>query len=693
MHWLLLGRSRRISRAGGAAVLAAVCLVAVPALAAPGSIATAKRCTSAQVKRTVIYKGAKDHHKHTVTACGPRGPVAPGLTAPGASKGVVATVLRQSRLFAVRGAPARITRLQRSLAARRVLRTDVVTDAGADRWFALLSGGGPFARAASSVQNGSDNGPAEGVPQGPRGTNTTMHRSGTEWNDATPDKSTGVVSSGDGPEQNPGFDGTITTETTSRRIQGQSSRMSKSTRIKVRMAICPDATGLGQGPVIYEEKSTQTIDKPDGGRAVITQISTYEGTLKAQFGDDAHLVSSDLSGTWSYTDETRASSGRGGKLERESYRSVGGTSKDTRLGPGNSLTINVTQASDDASAMGGDPTGKWVAGIIPPTFAQDGLERIERYTLGGACVHVVAEPKALSLRSGQSATITAHPVSGDGPFAGHITTYNSGGTLTPAEADAAPEATFTFVAPPGKKGGEHDTIVFHHVSRRGKASGTTVDVTYLPPEASHTYRVMAATLQETVNGERPGSSFPGCPAFSNHQDNTMTLGAQPPPTGGFATQGHLLDAPQGFIGMLTAGGVATATTTLHGCDIGADPPAACTTTGAGTITKDVAFFVTLPPAGPAQLRWTFGFGPAAGLGSEGAGTTCLTPPIAWTTDNFAMGDQTVPRAVFEAATPQQLSFDLAFDLTDPNPAGAAQIHAGDHYTMTIQRVRDDGSPL
>ena len=48
---------------------------------------------------------------------------------------------------------------------------------------------------------------------------------------------------------------------------------------------------------------------------------------------------------------------------------------------------------------------------------------------------------------------------------------------------------------------------------------------------------------------------------------------------------------------------------------------------------------------------------------------------------------------FEAATPQTLSFELDFDLTDPNPTGAAQIHAADRYTMTIQRVRDDGSPL
>ena len=93
------------------------------------------------------------------------------------------------------------------------------------------------------------------------------------------------------------------------------------------------------------------------------------------------------------------------------------------------------------------------------------------------------------------------------------------------------------------------------------------------------------------------------------------------------------------------------------------------------------------------MTWFFNGGPTAGLGSEGAGTNCLTPPIGWTTDDLTIGQRTVPRAVFEATTPQTLSVAIDFHLTDPNPAGAGQIHAIENYSMTIQRVRDDGSPL
>lgn len=674
-----------------ATVVMAVVMLSTPVVQEADA---AKRCKPSQAKRTVTYAKPKQRRKRTVTGCGPKAPKV-GVVRPAGSAGVVGPVLRQSRALAVQAAPARITRLQNGRAARRVLGADTVTDAAADNWFKLVGGGGSVrARAASSVGTGSDNGPSDGVPQGPPGTTTTMHRSGTEWSDATPNASAGVVSTGDGPEENPGFDKTITTETKSTRVQGLSSSMSKRTRIKVRMARCPDANGRGEGPVIYEEISTQTIDKPDGGHAVITQTSTYTGTLKAQFGDDAHLLSAELTGDWRYATETRVASGRRGTEQRVSQRSVGGTATDARLGPGGtSLTVSVTSASDDTAAIGGDPTGKVVAGIIPPSFAQEGLDRLVKNTIGGACVHVVADPTSLTLRSGQSATITAHPADRRGPFSGHLTTYVTGGSLTPAEADAAPEATFTFVAPAGKQAGEHDTIVFNHVSRRGKASGTSVQVTYAPAEMSHTYRVMAAQLDETVTAQRPGSSFPGCPDFSGRQDNTMTLGTQPAPTAGFATEGHLLEAPQGFIGLMGASGVATATTTMHGCELSTESPTSCTNTGTGTISRDVRFEITLPRTGPAKLRWFFGFGPTAGLGSEGAGTTCLSPPLGWTTSNFALGDQTVPREVFEAATPQKLSFSVEFDLTDPNPAGAAQIHASDRYTMTIQRVRDDGTPL
>jgi hypothetical protein len=59
-------------------------------------------------------------------------------------------------------------------------------------------------------------------------------------------------------------------------------------------------------------------------------------------------------------------------------------------------------------------------------------------------------------------------------------------------------------------------------------------------------------------------------------------------------------------------------------------------------------------------------------------------------DNEALGVRSVPRAVFESSLPATLSLDVQLDL--PNDQGG-QVHATEHYALTIQRVTEDGSPL
>jgi hypothetical protein len=306
-------------------------------------------------------------------------------------------------------------------------------------------------------------------------------------------------------------------------------------------------------------------------------------------------------------------------------------------------------------------------------------------------VRVVPDPTAITIRSGESVTINAHPEDGGGRFAGKIDSRTTGGSLTPEHAEAAPDATFTFTAPEGKQEGEHDTLTFAHASKRGRTSGYPVQVTYKGVPSSHTYKVLGAQLTEVVTAQRPGSSFAGCPDFLAREDRAMTAGAQPPPLGLPGSPGTLLQGPDGWIGIFTANGTMSRSTTMQGCDLATQ--LRCPTSGSESGGGTVMFQILLPPAGPAKLQWFFNSAPTAGLGSEGAGTSCLSPPIGWTTNNLAMGEQNVPRGVFEASTPQTLSFELQFDLTDPNPAGAAQIHADEKYSMTIQRVRDDGSPL
>lgn len=103
--------------------------------------------------------------------------------------------------------------------------------------------------------------------------------------------------------------------------------------------------------------------------------------------------------------------------------------------------------------------------------------------------------------------------------------------------------------------------------------------------------------------------------------------------------------------------------------------------------------MTIPNGSPtAQVLW-FLDDPAVGLGSEGAGTTCFISVIGWTLTEaewLALGTKSVPRAVFESDDPQTISIDVDFDLV--NPVGGTT-QTSETYSMTIQRVNEDGSPL
>lgn len=619
-----------------------------------------KRCKSSEVKRKITYTKGRSGRRRSFTACVPRSSLKTPASLPAA--------LRQGRRVAVKLAPKSIARLLRGRAARRVSAADAVTDR------ALAAGLAP-ARAAT-VTHDSDT----QTLKGPRGTQTVQHRSGTGWDDAEP---------------NPGADIDVTIETKSTRIDGLSSRKKSTLKLVRTMARCPDAGGVGRGVLKYSQKEARFIDKPGGGHGVIEVLLTFDAEVLVHFNDEAVVTSVEVIGDWAWSEETRISPGRGAAEQRLTRFAVGGAVTGASGPDGRSVkvTTSVTNATSDTMAILGMLFGT-LARLVPEDFIGELVSGSASRAGGGVCARIVPDPPTVHIKPGGSVAINAGLNDADGaPLQGSVKALAQRATVTPAEAQADPTARFTYAALSTSPPGHTDTVALTHVSKRGRASAKSVTVIY-DDEVSHSYRILDATLDETITGVRPASSFPGCPDFNNRQVNTMSLGLQPSPTGPPGSAGRLFEGPDGFLGTIIASGPATATTTLQGCDLASEPPRpACTTSGSATITRDVSFEITLPKTGPAQLRWSFEFGPTAGLGSEGAGTTCLTPPIGWTTSDFSIGYRTVPREVFEAATPQNLSVAIDLRLTDPNPSGPAEIHAVENYSMTIQRVRDDGSPL
>ena len=378
----------------------------------------------------------------------------------------------------------------------------------------------------------------------------------------------------------------------------------------------------------------------------------------------------------------------------------------TELGPGSAnsnhrdvtLTTNVTGASGDRSALQGGIGRPLFADQVARFLVEQAISDMQRRALSGICVRVEADPAVVHVKPRGTVTIGGRLVAADGAsFEGRIRGLaERGGTVAPEFSQGNPRATFTYHAAASKPPGGTDSVGLYHVSRRGAARPGGVTVIY-DDEVSHSYRVLSAKVDETFIGTKPGSSFAaGCPEFRNRQDNKLSLGLQPPPLPFPGANGHLLGGLDGeFVGQITATGPASVTSQVEGCNIEPDPPVRCTGTGSETRGKDVGFDITLPKTGPAQLRWRFDDKPSAGLGgSEAPFPPCWAAPIGGDTDgDLSAGERTVPRAVFEATAPQTLTVAIDLLLPAPDLLAPGQMHAVESYSITIQRVRDDGSPL
>ena len=636
---------------------------ALPAAPADGA-RKAKRCKSSQVRITVKYKVRKGGSTRRARGCAPRR----ATRLAGSLEAGVPLVLRAGRTVATRLSGKRSKRLRRARAARRVAKADRVTDASMAR-----SLGG--ARAAA-VQTDSR---TETVT-GPPGTRSVQTRTGTLRDDAEP---------------NPGSDREVEVDTRSTRSRDSSARKTKSIRLQHEMPRCPDANGAAEGSVKFVIRETFTF-----GQGAVENTDTFDGKLAVQFDDTAHIATANVTGDWSYVTQTR-SGGRHGPRN-----AVSGTVTGTQLGPvsANSnhrdvtLTSNVTGASGDRSAIQGGIARPLFADQVAKYLVEEAVSDMQRRALSGKCVRVEADPPVVHVKARGTVAIGGRLIGADGaPFEGPIRARaERGGTVTPEIAQGSPRAAFTYHAAASKPPGGTDSVGLYHTSRRGAAMPAGVTVIY-DDEVSHSYRVLSAKVDETFIGTKPGSSFfAGCPEFRNRQDNKLSLGRQPPPLPFPGANGHLLGGLDGeFLGQITATGPASVTSQVEGCNIEPDPPVRCTGTKSETRGKDVGFDITLPKTGPAQLRWRFDDKPSAGLGgSEAPFPPCWAAPIGGDTDgDFSAGERTVPRAVFEASTPQTLSVVIDLLLPAPDLLAPGQIHAVESYTITIQRVRDDGTPL
>jgi hypothetical protein len=619
-------------RAGWAAVAIAVLAVSAPTAFTGDSEAKRKRCKASQVKQTVRYR--KGGRRHKVTGCAPKPGAVPKTVA-----SALPTVLRKTRVVAAKLAPRAMRRARKRKAARRVAKADRATDA------ALGRGIGPLA-AAATVSTNTDRTPVTG----PSGTRSTLTRTITERS---------------GNEPAIGREGDLVIDTRSTRIGGSSKR--KTVSFKSEMSRCPDAGGIGRGPVTYTQHDHWVV-----GDVVQDEVGRYSGEIVAHFGDDARIASVDVTGDWSWTTETRRSGRRVARHAVAGAAHSEGFSQSTAGGTVNNhveVRTTVSTATDDGTAISGNYLGLFTA-VMPDIFMEEALDGTQARALSGACVRVVPDPPEVHVAPASTVPIAAHLTdSGGATFAGTITTQHE--RVQPSSGDGH----FTYASAASAPPGGYDIVRLDHTSKRGVASPGSVKVIY----DSHAYRVLAAKLDESVTGERP-PDFPACPA-SGSQTNTMSLGAQPldPST---SSDGQLFDTGANYSGLIRAIGMSSMSSNVTGCDIGSTPTP-CSGTGSAEVERDVTLQVDLPKAGgPARVQWFFNQDPAAGIGNESHGT-CITYTFHGHAGDQSVGVRSVPRAIFESDGPANLSIEVQLDL--PNDQGG-EVHATERYALTIQRV-------
>jgi hypothetical protein len=610
-------------RAGWAAIAIAVLVAGAPPGLTAESAAKRKRCKASQVKQTVTYR--KRGRKHRVKGCAPRmGKV------PGSIQAALPEVLRKTRAVGTKLASRKAKRARRKRAVRRLLRLDKATDAALGRY------AGPTAQ-ASSVTTGTETRSID--------SRSTLRGTSTDWS---------------GSEPRPGREISAVIDTSG------AARKRKSVHFKHLIDRCPDAGGIARGTIDYTQSDSWTA-----GGVSQRETGSFSGDITAHFNDDARITAVDIDGKWSWSTQSSGSNRRavrGTAATRSFHQSTGGNSVDSHV----DIATTVVQGTDDRIAISGHYLGGFVA-VMPALLIKDALDPLQARALGGACVRVVPNEPTVHVSPASTVPVVAHLVDSTGAtFAGAITTTSE--RVQPQRADGNPDAQFTYAAPANASG--TDFVRLEHTSRRGKANPGIVNVVI----DSFNYRVLAAKLDETVDGERP-PDFAQCPA-SGHQTNTMSLGPQPydPAT---SSDGHLFDVGPALSGQIRASGTVSMSSNVTGCDLGGSMPTPCSGTGSFQDERDVTVQVDLPKAGgPARVQWFFNQDPTAGIGNESHGS-CITYFFHARTENQSLGVRSVPRSVFESSGPATLSIEVPLDL--PGDTGAT-VRATERYSLTIQRV-------
>jgi hypothetical protein len=402
--------------------------------------AAAAKCKRGLVRHTVTYRKHKGGRRLTAAGCARRPPRV--SRTPARALPVVMSLLR-SYAFSI--APARVSALAKRPGVRLVARTHAAADAAAARGLMRKPAGAARAHPSQAIDRD------EQVIPGPARTHTVQRRIGRYLND----------------DDHRGKEVTITTDTTA-----PGTRLHKSQELSQRMERCPDATGATHGYFRFHTRETTTIDRPGGGKAIISWTSDFDANLTLHYGDDARVKAIDASGAWHHTARSSTTARPGGPSTVTGDHSSTWTLGDVTLSRLGGTTFHSAgdTASDAGEAVEIDLIESTVANLFPSLALDDFLTELQ----SPYCINLTASPQPLFVKPGNSVGFSIHAATTKGapadvPVEPTVNLANAG-TVAPAKGQAKPDASFTYSAPAQTiKGGV--PIRLDSVSKRGVGIG------------------------------------------------------------------------------------------------------------------------------------------------------------------------------------------------------------------------------
>jgi hypothetical protein len=469
----------------------------------------------------------------------------------------------------------------------------------------------------------------------------------------------------------------------------------------IQLPACPSSQGVIDARTVVN--ATITISLLEDGKTTQSLTTHLDGTteMHGQVADDAQLDFVELRDTLEIKDSTPArglligASHVSGFFKRHAH--VDMRSRPERYQPEDQGTILDASLGGIAGLLVGDQFRANATRRLKQTadkiFADTVARAIEAYreretkwNEPGTCVDTTFDPASGTLRLRQGAT---------GSFTSRLVSKADGGTpvgdwrlTAPVDATFSPNSAKTeqppfhyIVLAQGR--GIKVSATLRATSKAGVGQGTWVQDT--EEEQGHFYRVLSAGYDDNSSGTVAGTpSSGGCGLYgiatSSDQHSQVSITAPP-----FDPETQLSQLADGtLLGTIAAEGPGTVTGNVHGCDEtnGFEP---CTDSFSMDLTAyGPSIELKLPPQGDAQLTW-----PLLPLTAPGGVGGCIVGSlIAFSAPVTATS--TAPRSVFEDGKPHTLTVSAT-----RSGSGGTGVHVSGlvTMTMTIQRVREDGSPL